>query len=62
MKNPIKNIGMFHTPKGWRELKAWIEGTGKATGAGPYILTAAMMAWNLAGAIVDDEIKTKEEA
>ena len=42
----IKPIGLFHTPKDWDELMAWIHQHNVEDRA--HLTTAAGMAWNLA--------------
>ena len=54
MKNPIGNVGMFHTPEDMRALEGWITAHGGPEGI--HVLTGAMMAWNLAGKYVDNTI------
>lgn len=53
----ITNIGMFHTPKDWRELEAWIEKHPAHDGTRAHVLTAACMAWNLAAKITDPDFE-----
>jgi len=45
----IKPVDMFHTPASWPELEGWI--TRHPNTDIPPILTAAMMAWNLAARV-----------
>lgn len=42
----IKPINLFHTPKDWDELMAWIHAHNAEERA--HLTTAAAMAWNLA--------------
>lgn len=46
MTLPIKPINLFHTPKDWDELMAWIHAHNAEERA--HLTTAAAMAWNLA--------------
>lgn len=48
----LKPIGLFHTPKDWDELMAWIHAHNAEDKA--HLTTAAGMAWNLAVRITDD--------
>ena len=41
----IKSIGLFHTPKDWDELMAWIHAHNDEDKA--HLTTAAAMGWNL---------------
>ena len=45
----LKQIGLFHTPKDWDELMAWIHQHNVEDRA--HLTTAAAMAWNLASRI-----------
>ncbi len=42
----IQPVELFHTPKRWDELEAWIKTHNPEER--PHLYTAAMMAWNLA--------------
>jgi len=49
----IAELGFFHTPANWDELHAWLdnlEGSEKAMAT-----TAAIMAWNLAAKLTNQE-------
>ena len=51
----IQEVGMFHTPESWDEPHEWIErhtGHEKA-----HVMTAAVMAWNLAAKITKETDK-----
>lgn len=47
----IKPIGMFHTPRDWSELEAWVERHPPSDRA--HLWTAAAMAWNMASLAVN---------
>jgi hypothetical protein len=47
----LKPIGLFHTPKDWDELMAWIHAHNAEDKA--HLTTSAAMAWNLAVRITD---------
>lgn len=47
----LKTINLFHTPKDWDELMAWIHQHNVEDRA--HLTTAASMAWNLAVRITD---------
>jgi hypothetical protein len=53
--NPIKPVGIFHTPANVKELQDILA---NFTGPGESNLaqTAAFMAWNLASKLVDEQI------
>jgi hypothetical protein len=53
--NPIKPVGLFHTPENVKELQDILA---NFTGPGEAHLaqTAAFMAWNLASKIVDEQM------
>ena len=47
MSDQIPNtVDLFHTPKSWDELHEWI--ALHSAEDRPHLITAAMMAWNLA--------------
>jgi hypothetical protein len=49
----IQEVGFFHTPESWEELQTWLDnlnGSEKAMAT-----TAAIMAWNLAAKITNEE-------
>ena len=54
----LKSIGLFHTPKDWDELMAWIHAHNDEDKA--HLTTAAGMAWNLSAKIVEDYLETKD--
>jgi len=54
----LKSIGLFHTPKDWDELMAWIHAHNNEDKA--HLTTAAAMAWNLSAKIVEDYLETKD--
>ena len=59
MKNPIGNVGLFHTPESMKELEGWLM---KLSGSEAAVATTAtMMAWNLAGKYVDEKLKAEAE-
>jgi hypothetical protein len=49
----LKPIGLFHTPKDWDELMAWIHLHNDEDKA--HLTTAAAMAWNLAAKETNNE-------
>ncbi len=49
----IQPVGMFHTPENWDELFKWIELHNPDDR--PHLLTAAIMAWNLAAKLTNTE-------
>ncbi len=49
----IKAEEMFHTPKDWDELMDWIERHNPEIR--PRLITAALMAWNLAAKFTNAE-------
>ena len=49
----LKPIGLFHTPKNWDELMAWIHAHNAEDRA--HLTTAAAMAWNLAAKETEHE-------
>ena len=56
----LKANGMFHTPNDTNELLSWIEehkGQDRI-----HVMTAAMMAWNLAAKIVNEGIDSDDES
>lgn len=55
----LKPIGLFHTPKDWDELMAWIHQHNKEDKA--HLTTAAAMAWNLSAKIVEDYLEAPNE-
>ena len=62
MRNPIRNIGMFATPKDMKHWEDWMIGAGKGTGAAPFIYTAGMMGWNLASKIIEERVAAERAA
>lgn len=58
MSNKLQPNGMFHTPSGSSELYAWIEA--HPADERIHLYTAAMMAWNLACRIVNDDDEDEE--
>ena len=50
----IEQQNMFHTPKTWNELEAWIQAHNSEDRI--HLYTAAMMAWNLAASCTNPEI------
>lgn len=52
MTKKIERIELFHTPKDWNELHAWLAGLSGSERAAA--LTAAFMAWNLAAKIIEE--------
>ena len=58
MSNPIKSVGMFHTPKDMGELEDWLS---RLSGSERVVATtAAMMAWNLASKLVKGRFERAE--
>lgn len=55
----LKPIGLFHTPKDWDELMAWIHAHNDEDKA--HLTTAAAMAWNLSAKIVEDYLEETNE-
>jgi hypothetical protein len=56
-ENPLKKAGLFHTPDSVAELHEYL---GRLSGSqGVLALTCAMMAWNLASKIIDEELNEK---
>jgi hypothetical protein len=45
----IEPVGLFHTPSGWVELQEWIDRHDSESKA--HVMTAAVMAWNLAAKV-----------
>lgn len=58
MQNPIQPTKLFATPATMNDLEAYIMRLNGAERAAA--MTAAMMAWNLASAVVDKEIATQK--
>ena len=53
----IEPVGLFHTPSGWDELQEWIDRHDSESKA--HVMTAAVMAWNLAAKV--QELPDNEE-
>jgi len=53
--NPIKTVGLFHTPANVKELQD-ILASYTGPGEGALAQTAAFMAWNLASKIIDEQM------
>lgn len=51
--NVIKPNNMFHTPNDWEELMDWINR--HHSNESVHLLTAAVMAWNLAAKVTNKE-------
>ena len=49
----LKPMNLFHTPKDWDELMAWIHAHNTEDKA--HLTTAAAMAWNLAAKETNDD-------
>jgi hypothetical protein len=62
MKNPIREVGMFATPDSMKSWEDWMVGASKGTDAGPFIVTAGMMGWNLASKIIEERIAAERAA
>ena len=56
MKAILKPVDMFHTPEDWDALTAWINRHNPEDRA--HLITAAMMAWNLAAKLTAPETET----
>jgi len=54
-ENPIVAQGFFHTPENFGEIQSWIEQHDADSRV--HVLTAAMMAWNLASKLIDESNK-----
>jgi len=63
IENPIKPVGLFHTPANMKELQDILErytGTNEdGVGMGAVANTAAFMAWNLASKLVEEALAEK---
>jgi hypothetical protein len=57
MKNPIGNVGLFATPKSMKDLEDYLSMFNGSEGTVAW--TGAMMAWNLAGKYVDENLKSE---
>ena len=53
--NPIKPVGLFHTPENIKELQD-ILASYTGPGEGALANTAAFMAWNLCSKIIDERL------
>ena len=53
MRAILKPVDMFHTPEDWDALTAWINRHNPEDRA--HLITAAMMAWNLAAKLTAPE-------
>ena len=53
--NPIKPVGLFHTPANVKELQDRLASYA-GPGEGALAQTAAFMAWNLASKIIDEHM------
>jgi len=51
---------LFHTPKDWAELERWIEKHPAHDGTRIHVYTAALMAWNLAAKLTNEEEGSEE--
>jgi len=57
--NVIKPHNFFHTPESWDEIMDWVNLHAKEDRT--HLMTAAMMAWNLAAKASGDLVKEIEE-
>jgi len=49
----IEEVGFFHTPANWTELQGWLDGLDSSEKA--MATVAALMAWNLAAKLTNQE-------
>lgn len=54
-----KKVGMFHTPKTFREIEDWIDA--HSAGEKAHLCTAAMMTWNYAMDYAASKIEAEKE-